>query len=327
MFDDSTCQLHMDIPPLKSYNHIRKDSESDLDDTGDVPNTTNYPTDNFNENIKHEFVPYDIPPELPKMETLPSLLFEENSQSLSESTISQNEIFNINDSSFNNLHPNFNSDVKEEDEDKSNMGFYHISESCTLVPNTSGLITINTISKDHKPLDSLNEADSNTKLNEDISGTSLISKLPTKCSLSDQLTHSESDPGPSRIPHSENESLLTEPDRFTRQLNIDHDCDVQKASDKKVSSDSEVIQDICQEVGVNDVVDMETETICMEEVSNEVAAVEERNVPDHVEELHNMLQSEMEVCSEEVLHMTDNQSIETVESQQIIETKELVQDM
>lgn len=117
IFEDSTCQLHMDIPHLKSYNQVRKDSESDMDDSGGATNTTNYSTDNFTENIKHEFVPYDIPPELPKMETLPSLLFEENSHSLSESTISQNEIFNISDT--------------------NEMTFYQISKSCTIVPNTA----------------------------------------------------------------------------------------------------------------------------------------------------------------------------------------------
>ncbi|KAK9679791.1 putative DNA-binding domain [Popillia japonica] len=32
IFDDLTCRLHMDIPPIRSYNHVRKDSESDYDD-------------------------------------------------------------------------------------------------------------------------------------------------------------------------------------------------------------------------------------------------------------------------------------------------------
>lgn len=98
-----------------------------------MTNATNYSTDNFTENIKHEFVPYDIPPELPKMETLPSLLFEENSQNLSESTLSQNEIFSISD-------PNVKSNTSLDSE----IGFYQISESCTIVPSTLGLLSINT---------------------------------------------------------------------------------------------------------------------------------------------------------------------------------------
>lgn len=49
----------------------------------------------FSENVKHEFLDY-IPPEIPKMDTVPTMLFEENSQSMSESTVSQSEIFSAN---------------------------------------------------------------------------------------------------------------------------------------------------------------------------------------------------------------------------------------
>ncbi|KAF5300877.1 hypothetical protein FQR65_LT09039 [Abscondita terminalis] len=37
IFDDTTCRLHMDIPEIRSYSNIRKDSESDYDESLDVP--------------------------------------------------------------------------------------------------------------------------------------------------------------------------------------------------------------------------------------------------------------------------------------------------
>lgn len=53
IFDDQTCQLHMDIPQIRSYAHIRKDSESDYEDSMDATNQSNM---TFNENVKTEFV-------------------------------------------------------------------------------------------------------------------------------------------------------------------------------------------------------------------------------------------------------------------------------
>ncbi|XP_022911864.1 KAT8 regulatory NSL complex subunit 2 isoform X2 [Onthophagus taurus] len=36
IFDDATCRLHMDIPPIRSYSMVRKDSESDYEDPLDT---------------------------------------------------------------------------------------------------------------------------------------------------------------------------------------------------------------------------------------------------------------------------------------------------
>nr|XP_023020210.1 uncharacterized protein LOC111508826 [Leptinotarsa decemlineata] len=82
VFDDSTCPLHLDIPPLRSYSVLRKDSESDIEDTSDAH--LNY--SHLSENVKTEFMHYDIPPEIPKMEKLPSMLFEEYTRSPNESS-------------------------------------------------------------------------------------------------------------------------------------------------------------------------------------------------------------------------------------------------
>nr|CAH7762241.1 unnamed protein product [Callosobruchus chinensis] len=79
IFEDSTCALHKDVPPLRSYSQIRKDSESDMDESGEAQ-AQYHPQ--FSDNIKTEFMNYDIPPDIPKMETLPSMLFEESSQSM-----------------------------------------------------------------------------------------------------------------------------------------------------------------------------------------------------------------------------------------------------
>ncbi|KAG5891997.1 hypothetical protein JTB14_007745 [Gonioctena quinquepunctata] len=83
IFDESTCPLHLEIPPLRSYSIPRKDSESDVDETSD---THMHFSSHLSDNVKTEFINYDIPPEIPKMETLPSLLFEENTQTTNESS-------------------------------------------------------------------------------------------------------------------------------------------------------------------------------------------------------------------------------------------------
>ncbi|CAH1999792.1 unnamed protein product [Acanthoscelides obtectus] len=86
IFEDSTCPLHKDVPPLRSYSQVRKDSESDMDESGEAHMQYH---SQFSENIKTEFMNYDIPPDIPKMETLPSMLFEESSQSIISDTNSQ----------------------------------------------------------------------------------------------------------------------------------------------------------------------------------------------------------------------------------------------
>ncbi|XP_072391971.1 KAT8 regulatory NSL complex subunit 2 [Diabrotica undecimpunctata] len=89
--DDATCPLHMDVPLLRSYGQIRKDSESDADDTADM--NFNQTTSQMPENIKDEFITYE-PPEIPKMESLPSMLFEETLQNVPTKPTSTN-IFSI----------------------------------------------------------------------------------------------------------------------------------------------------------------------------------------------------------------------------------------
>ncbi|XP_060530522.1 KAT8 regulatory NSL complex subunit 2 isoform X2 [Cylas formicarius] len=85
IFDDSTCHLHMDVPPIRSYNQprnacsLQKESESDADDTIELPPYYAMPK---TENVKSELIDYSLTPELPKMETLPSILFEETTESI-----------------------------------------------------------------------------------------------------------------------------------------------------------------------------------------------------------------------------------------------------
>ncbi|KAJ8925445.1 hypothetical protein NQ315_009278 [Exocentrus adspersus] len=81
IFDDSMCRLHMDIPLLRSYNQLRKDSESDLEDTGDA--ASHFPLQ-FNDNVKTEMIGYTLSHDIPKMETVPSMLFEETESMLTD---------------------------------------------------------------------------------------------------------------------------------------------------------------------------------------------------------------------------------------------------
>jgi len=64
IFDDATCRLHMDIPPLRSYAQIRKDSESDYDDTLEasmaVCSSSVTATTSQNENVKAEVIDFEI---------------------------------------------------------------------------------------------------------------------------------------------------------------------------------------------------------------------------------------------------------------------------
>ncbi|XP_023311442.1 KAT8 regulatory NSL complex subunit 2 isoform X2 [Anoplophora glabripennis] len=81
IFDDSMCRLHMDIPPLRSYNQPRKDSESDPDDSAEA--VSHFPL--FNESVKTELIDYSLSQEIPKMETVPSMLFEETQSMVTDS--------------------------------------------------------------------------------------------------------------------------------------------------------------------------------------------------------------------------------------------------
>lgn len=279
IFDDSACKLHMDIPPLKSYNQVRKDSESDMDDTGESANPTNYSTDNFTENIKHEFVPYDIPPELPKMETLPSLLFEENSQSLSESTESLNELINITET---NLTPLKNLDCVVKKEENSSIGFYQISESCTLLPGSSGLITVSTQgSQESQQVQTWNKSHlpkldvPNVKVNdEELLSTSQteILKLnsPTTDSvLVDQPINTEPVAGPSGI---------TDP---KAKIKLDKIEELSICDKSEIKNESQEISDI-------EVANMEMDT---------TEVVEQQKIPEIVTE--QTTACEMEVCTDQ----------------------------
>ncbi|KAK4884168.1 hypothetical protein RN001_000439 [Aquatica leii] len=62
IFDDTTCRLHMDIPEIRSYSNTRKDSESDYDESLEVPTNLIVPSlkPEINE-IKIENVPDENP--------------------------------------------------------------------------------------------------------------------------------------------------------------------------------------------------------------------------------------------------------------------------
>ncbi|CAG9820175.1 unnamed protein product [Phaedon cochleariae] len=109
IFDESTCHLHLEIPVLRSYSQPRKDSESDIDDNVDAH--LQY-TSQLTEDIKNEFINY-VPPEIPKMETLPTMLFEENSTSNNEVITESNFLFG-NDNDPNILEYKMESDSIEE---------------------------------------------------------------------------------------------------------------------------------------------------------------------------------------------------------------------
>ncbi|XP_049817779.1 KAT8 regulatory NSL complex subunit 2-like isoform X2 [Aethina tumida] len=79
IFDDATCKLHMDIPPIRSYSKPRKDSESDLDDSFD---NVSFAPETMCTNMKTELEDYNLQ-EIPKMESLPSQLFEDSDVELS----------------------------------------------------------------------------------------------------------------------------------------------------------------------------------------------------------------------------------------------------
>lgn len=61
--------------------YLQKDSESDPDDS--IEAASHFPL--FNENIKTEMIDYGLSQEIPKMETLPSLLFEETQSMVTDS--------------------------------------------------------------------------------------------------------------------------------------------------------------------------------------------------------------------------------------------------
>lgn len=300
IFDDSTCILHMDIPLLKSYNQVRKDSESDMDDPSESGNTNNYSGDNFPESINHDFVPYDIPSELPKMETLPSLLFEENSQSLSESTVSQNEIFNVTDSNLNS-NPNMSFDDKEKTE--SDLDLYQISKSLNLGPGTSGY---NITNSSH--LEKFYEVDTKSDEN-DVAGTSKTSKLGsiplTEASFIDQLINSKPIAGTSRMTDLENQHCLNVTQQIPQNEEINFNSEIQDKSHQKSSNDLNKLQ-VSSKESEMEVVDMEIETTVVSNEEQYESENVERKTSEQLERQHlHGAACEMELCTEEVLPTND----------------------
>ncbi|KAK9873980.1 hypothetical protein WA026_002331 [Henosepilachna vigintioctopunctata] len=86
IFDDSTCKLHADIPSLKSYNQTRKDSESDYEEPVDnsLPTILDQTHLHLSSmvNIKSELLEFTS--EVPKMESVPSMLFEDSANDTNE---------------------------------------------------------------------------------------------------------------------------------------------------------------------------------------------------------------------------------------------------
>ncbi|RZC42961.1 KAT8 regulatory NSL complex subunit 2 [Asbolus verrucosus] len=89
IFEDTCCNLHMDIPPIKSYAQLRKNSESDFDDSFESPE--NMLMESVSDSVKTEIIDYKPDPE--EMKTLPSVLFEESSLEAS----SKNEDMDVDD--------------------------------------------------------------------------------------------------------------------------------------------------------------------------------------------------------------------------------------
>lgn len=81
IFEDSACPLHAEIPPLRSYSQPRKDSESDLDESVEAPLLL--PQAILPGVLKPEF-DYNLSTEIPKMDKVPTLLFEEDENIKSE---------------------------------------------------------------------------------------------------------------------------------------------------------------------------------------------------------------------------------------------------
>lgn len=93
------------------------------------------------ENIKTEYMHYDIPPDIPKMETLPSILFEESSQSMTSDCDQPNEFV-------------YETNLSQEDKDVEMKPCYPENEH--LLPFTSNPATESL----GKSLDTLIENDS-----------------------------------------------------------------------------------------------------------------------------------------------------------------------
>ncbi|KAL3286903.1 hypothetical protein HHI36_001389 [Cryptolaemus montrouzieri] len=86
IFDDMTCKLHADIPTIKSYNQIRKDSESDYEDPAGTLASSLLDQSHLHlssiVNIKSELSEFTS--EVPKMESVPSMLFEDSANDTNE---------------------------------------------------------------------------------------------------------------------------------------------------------------------------------------------------------------------------------------------------
>lgn len=296
-----------------------------MDDSTEAINTTNYSTDNFTDNIKHEFVPYDIPTDLPKMETVPSLLFEENSQSLSESTISQNEILNMSNTNL-NLSTN-NIDVNGEAHNQ--MGFYQISESCTIVPCTSG-ITINSSTSCEQQMQTCNEPPLNALVKEDktfldktLQSVEEIPKttLPegensdqilesnikvdqvVEINQYEELNTSDVNTAVVELPTTEYEAVLVDSREMplsSEDLSTLNDNSIQTEANKPHDGKSQKFEEISE----MEIVDMEIETGTVTEDQKCESQVEEE-VEQNSKEQNTVAASDIEVCMEEELNTSD----------------------
>lgn len=97
IFDNATCRLHMDIPPIRSYNQVRvkflqqfakvlifkvlfrafqKDSESDYDDAlehNTIPTVASASDLNPSTSVKTELIDYSLPTTVPDIENISSV--------------------------------------------------------------------------------------------------------------------------------------------------------------------------------------------------------------------------------------------------------------
>ncbi|XP_030765708.1 KAT8 regulatory NSL complex subunit 2 isoform X2 [Sitophilus oryzae] len=181
IFDDSTCKLHVEIPPIRSYHQPRtsqgtkrkrKESESDIDDTLELPPHYAMPT---GETVKTEMLDYSLPQDLPKMETLPSLLFEDSTENLPSSlqftTSTFNDSFNEQTSSDlleNSASVDLKINVTEDENTDGEMSNINASslEDNSNIQETQEEIKEDSINDNFENTPFLNEEDSETTLFE-----------------------------------------------------------------------------------------------------------------------------------------------------------------
>lgn len=94
IFDDATCRLHVDIPTIKSYSQTRKDSESDFEEpieNNTLPSLLEQSQIDLStmSNMKSEFPEFTT--EVPKMDSVPSILFEDSANDTNEEEMDYND--------------------------------------------------------------------------------------------------------------------------------------------------------------------------------------------------------------------------------------------